>query len=684
MLALAASFVGILVAVAFLTFTWYGASQATRGELPPALWQMILEKQWMTRVVTVCAILIRVASSTQMGVFAALVAAIVLERTGVIAEQLALMSVIRSVNNGPRSHLRNAFISVRSGVRLGYVAIVSIAFLTLVALQFTSTLLLGDFSATDVVIGTTQDSLAFGVTALPNGSVDTNAASSYALSSTGIDPWRSSPATYVRFAELSQSPSKGPDYVDTGSSLRAFVPLRLPDDRSALRNFTGPATVVDTRVICIAPSIMIYKVQMSADSASLYFNLTMEGSYPGLHLSDPRQFDTESHHSLVRDTYICGAQTVWDNTSTTWGLSICDVSQQGWTIDMDLGIKPDTSLETPLSYLTFNTSGGINWPDSFLWTSDTDEDVSAGVEWQQTTSGPWRNIYADVDGRDIGLNVSLCFSNPTTDDFHVDISGENHASEPTISWNAQQREYDTRDVRSLLGAVAEPLTPRQRGIYDLAQPSVQEAQATMPFVSDAISNALFFSFPMTSVVWNSNETEDQNDLMPTVVLGESSSGNAMHVTHDAIFTQTLKETGNPALALQALNTVLTQVTYYDSLPRFELSSPAQLRMVSKVSVPAKWTELIIVMVLLAMHSIMLIAAIVVFLLATEHTQLGNIWQTVAQISSRGTSDILNQVTGMSDKEVRNYLKSAGKAQLEVVLVTSADSRQSEAIFCSRT
>lgn len=688
LLAMVASFVGILVAMAFLTFTWYGASQATRGELPPALWQKILEKQWMTRVVTVCAISIRVASSTQMGVFAAIVAAIILERTGVIAEQLALMSVIRSVNNGPRSHLRNAFLSARSGVRLGYVAIISIAFLTLVALQFTSTLLLGDFSSTDIVLGTTQDNLAFGVMAIPNVPVDTNdfslTARSTALSSTGIDPWRFGPATYVRFAELAQLPFTAMNYVDTGESLRAFIPLRLPEDRSALRSFSGPATVVDTRVMCIAPSIIIHKVRKSDNFVSLYFNLTMEGSYPGLNLSDPRQSDDPgSIHSSVRVTYICGARTVSDNTSTTWGLSMCDVSRQGWTVDMDLGIKPNTSTATPLSYLIFNTTGGPDWPDSFTWTADTD-DVSAGIEWQQTVSGPWCNIFANVDGHNIGLNASLCFSNPATDDFHVDISGENHASEPTISWNAQKGEYDTRNVRTLLGAVSEPLAPRRRGIYDLAKPSDRESQDTMSFISDAVYNALYYKFPLTHLFWNFNKTKDQNDLMSTVVFGASSFGNQAHVTHDAIFVQTLQETGNPALALQALNTVLTQVTYYDSLPRFELSSPAQYRMVSRVSVPARWTGFAVVTVLLAMHSIMLIAAVVVFLLTTEHTQLGSTWQTVAQISSRETSGILDRVAGMSDKEVREYLQSIGKAQSEAVLVTGGSSRQSEAIFRSKT
>jgi hypothetical protein len=81
-----ASSLDTLLAVAFLAFIEYGASQASQGDLPPTLWLKILGKQWMTRAVTVCAILIRVASSTQMEVFAAVIAAIILETTGVIAE----------------------------------------------------------------------------------------------------------------------------------------------------------------------------------------------------------------------------------------------------------------------------------------------------------------------------------------------------------------------------------------------------------------------------------------------------------------------------------------------------------------------------------------------------------------------------------------------------------------------
>lgn len=674
LLAMVASSIATLIAVAFLTFTWYGASRASRGHVPSALWLKILDKQWMTRVVTVCAILIRVACSTQMGVFAAVVAAIVLETTGVVAEQLALISVVRSVNNGPRSHLGNAFSSVRSGVRLGYVAIILVAFFNLVALQFTSTLLLGDFNPINIVLGTEQETLAFGVTALPNGPGDTNAASSYELSSTGIDAWRTGPSTYVRFAEFAQPPSVALDYVDTGSALRAYVPLRSPDARSAIRNFSGPATVFDSRVICVPPVMTLFGVKMSGSEVSLYFNLTMNGSFPGLILGV----------SLVQITHICGAETVWDNTSSKWGLTMCDVSSGSGAVDMDVATNPNISRASPRSYLVLNTTGGLNWPESFLWTPDMGVDASAGAEWQQTTSGPWRNIFTTVNGLDVGLNASLCIANPATVDYLVDIYGEDHISEPSLSWNVQQRSYDVDDIRNLLGAVAEPPTLRERGIYNLQPPSIQDAQSTMSYTLDSIYSTLYWRFSMSNTGWGFNETADAGNIRSTIVFENPSNANSLHVTHDAIFTQTLKKTSNPALALQALNTVLTQVMYYDALPRFEISGPAQYRTVSSVNVPARWTGFTVIMVLLATHFIVVIAAIAVFLLTTEHSQLGSTWQAVAQMTSAETSDILDHVADMSDKEARRYLERKGKDQSEVVLAASIDSGRSEVVFRGRS
>jgi hypothetical protein len=262
----------------------------------------------------------------------------------------------------------------------------------------------------------------------------------------------------------------------------------------------------------------------------------------------------------------------------------------GWTLNLNGTTRPEQSK----AYLLFNATVGIDWSRSFPWTFDSN-----------------------------GWNVSLCISNSATQNYHVDISGESHAFEPTISWKPQSRSYDTLDIRKLLGAVTDSPTPRERGIYDLKLPSQQRALDTMSFVTDTISGTLYERFQMSDYRFGFDRTGDQfiKSLRqrPTIIFEESSHENALHSTHDAIFTHTLKETGNPALALQALNTVLTQIAYYDSLHRFDASSHAEYRMASLANISTKWTGFTIVMFLLAAHLIMVIVATVVFVFTTKHS-----------------------------------------------------------------
>src|SRR5204863_8773397 len=56
------------------------------------------------------------------------------------------------------------------------------------------------------------------------------------------------PAFFPTFAEYSEHPSSADDFVDTGLTLRALFPLAAESSRSLVRNYTGPATVFDSRV----------------------------------------------------------------------------------------------------------------------------------------------------------------------------------------------------------------------------------------------------------------------------------------------------------------------------------------------------------------------------------------------------------------------------------------------------
>jgi hypothetical protein len=91
----------------FLAFLWDGADKSTHGSSPQQLWLTIAKNDWTVRTVTVCSVLISVAVTAQMGVFAAMFAAVFLKHTGLPTGQFPVMSMLRSINTGPLSLFTN-------------------------------------------------------------------------------------------------------------------------------------------------------------------------------------------------------------------------------------------------------------------------------------------------------------------------------------------------------------------------------------------------------------------------------------------------------------------------------------------------------------------------------------------------------------------------------------------------
>ncbi|KAF3040314.1 hypothetical protein E8E12_007757 [Didymella heteroderae] len=230
-----ASFLGM----AFLAFLWSGSETARNGRPTPVLWFTIAETpNWATRVVTIGSVVIRIATAAQMGVFAALVAAWTLETTGASAENLPLLSIIRTVNNGPQSHVWNVFHSMRVGSKKFYSAMILLAITDALALQFTSTLLVTDFGAATVIPRASRQGVGYGVAGEFYN--DTRSQNGRIQASTGINLNLAAPPAYPRFAEFSDPVSShfGTDYADTGETYRALLPLGSSNAREPLRPYT--------------------------------------------------------------------------------------------------------------------------------------------------------------------------------------------------------------------------------------------------------------------------------------------------------------------------------------------------------------------------------------------------------------------------------------------------------------
>ena len=175
--------IAILLAIAFLTFLWaVSINGTTSGNLPP-LWKLITERRWTARVITLCSILIRVATAAQLCVFAAIVAALILERVGASAQDFPLLSMIRCANTGPQALIWNVLHTMKTGSQIGYSLLIVVTILNAFALQFTSTILLTDLGLQYVVLNhATVKDIYFGFSTDGKNKNNTN---TYA----GVDFW---------------------------------------------------------------------------------------------------------------------------------------------------------------------------------------------------------------------------------------------------------------------------------------------------------------------------------------------------------------------------------------------------------------------------------------------------------------------------------------------------------------
>ncbi|KAF9699213.1 hypothetical protein EKO04_003121 [Ascochyta lentis] len=669
--------VAICLAMAFLALLWSGSESARHGLPTPALWFAIIQKpNWATRVVTVGSVLVRLATAAQMGILAALMAAWTLETTGASAEHLPLLSIIRTVNNGPQSHIWNVFHSLRTGAKRFYSAIIILAILDALALQFTSTLLVTDFGPAVIVPGALNQTVAYGLLSQYDSDLDGNSGKVQAW--TGVDLNQAAPPTYPRFAEFTGKNSShiGMDYVDTGEILRAFLPLGLPDTRAVLREFKGPATAVDSRVRCARPSMSITNVTFLVQSGTnepyeiiLLGNITMEGAVPGITVNV-----TESSGSFMATAMA----RIYANTSD-WRLSYSLVNVG----DLSTPTSPlDPSADGLVSFLLLNITGN-DWA-SVLESINYETGVVGPYSWTQESSGVWSDLRTSNETIDIGISATVCFVSMASTDLWIHANSERDFAEPrNMSWVRKLWKYETGNVRRMLGATQEPLSLNDRGILDFKQPANW---------TESILNTTSQDFITASILDGLRKLEnpdmkmyypdyDESRVYPqTAVLTPYSPYNSINRAHTALFQDVIQTTENPALAFQAMFTTISSMAYYNALPLFFMDQNATVASSKSFTIPVQWTGFAVVVALLFVHAILVITAVVLFLCKTDHSLLGNAWQAVAQVSSSDTMDTMHHATNMTDLEVKRLLRMNNGEDDEVVLKTGVDSGRSQAVY----
>lgn len=131
----------------------------------------------------------------------------------------------------------------------------------------------------------------------------------------------------------------------------------------------------------------------------------------------------------------------------------------------------------------------------------------------------------------------------------------------------------------------------------------------------------------------------------------------LNLVLDCVFRDVLAQTANPALAWQALLTMVLRIAYYNWLPAFDLSSDVSVTSMVSCQIPKRTIGFVVVMVNLILHLIAFSAVVCWFCSTTQYSSLGQSWQVVAQLKAPAIEDILQEATILDDKEVEKKLGS---------------------------
>ena len=566
-----------------------------------------------------------------------MLASIALETHGVSFLQAATISISRAVTTSPHDLLWS-FLNDSKRLR----TIVTILFtlsLAMVALasQFISTILLSD--------------LGTGVLDMNNASVLT-----YALNSSNPHPDQGSnfvqtrPAFYPIFAESREAATSQENGItDTGTTIRALLPIADANTRQQLQHYVGKGTIFDSRVVCIRPN-STSELTITLPFATVA-SLTLNGTIitmlkPPLLAYDPK-YVFPSH---TRFSAGCAASIPDESHPDDWGVSMCNMS-------------PGDVLD---GYLVVNVSGTFqNWIDQAGTGGWNDTEGNSGVIQSSTLEAVEDNEWLHLKGTKAIISFSYCYWNYHAADIDIEaVSPGGILREPVPGWIAKIGSWDTTDIRLQLG-----------------QSSI--GQNVLRLGNSTSSNTTQY-FDFLRAGNQSNSTTNLESLEGSIPQGlvlcsycqiDISLASRVHTIQGAVVRDILRETGQLNIALQAFVTTLFQMSYYDFLGQFDIQAPADMALQVPFLMPVRSKGLLAVATMFTVHLFLITTISVLFFFKTKYTMMGNPWQAVSQLTSEETEDVITNGTMSTDRDIGKRLKPLGLKRRRVILKSSDDSER---------
>ncbi|KXJ94827.1 hypothetical protein Micbo1qcDRAFT_202633 [Microdochium bolleyi] len=621
--ALALSTAALIAVIFFLQFLWFGTEANTQ-------WRNLVSHDWrLPSAVTLSTLVIRAAGAAQTTIAVSLVASVLLE-SHVRLSRVPEVSIMRFSNPGSWVSGWIMCETVPANPLAGLLGVLLL--LVSLALQFSSTILLADFATVPALTynATTHLNVSYGGAL---GMLGTEYTQSGSI-------WSSTPHQFPVFAEHNE-----PDYVqfsdnihDTGVSVRALLPVNSQSHRELLSEYNGYLTMVDTRVACVRPNLEDVRLVPTevpgmagkpATFAHFEGRVSTNESIPLLAtsiLKEPAEFR-------------CLANNHEEPSSLGFG-------QVAFTLcpfDLDMGGL--------LSPLTFHKIGGL----AYLLFNHTNttlgvKNVSEG--WTTSPDGIWSKLRAPTSFAQgpAEVRATLCydarsFSNTTRlvkatsgkrriEPQIVVAFAANNGSETSLL-DSQFASIDTAPVRSQLGATSHKESTEERGILDLyISPDYNDSQIEVKSLEVYGSSNYFLDRTLSLMTvrptFRINSILLCNGCIST--WAEAPGKNyVIDETLRAIFFDTLQDTGSPAVALQALFTIVSQMAYQRLRPYFYVSNTGRVTIKQDLNIPVHKRGFGIVVAMVLLQCVLVAASVVLFHRRSRCTHLADSWQVMAHV-----------------------------------------------------
>ncbi|RYP53572.1 hypothetical protein DL770_010987 [Monosporascus sp. CRB-9-2] len=610
---------GLLIVAAgagFISFLWYGTADNH-------VWRRIILNNWATRAVTLTSIALRIAVVTQGSVCLSMLAAIALEKSKVPLDSVGSISMVRA--GGDKGLLPTlvdfAWPMLRRGPRLDQLILPTVLLTAaIMALsQFISTALLSDvvlrlFPGYNKTVQVGYDYAYY-----PDRGFFYTMVSSSSL-------WEANPPTsWPMFAEYYEPPIVQDNVSDTGLSLRAFLPLAA-NERRLVRNYSGMALVLDSRVTCQRPVLEDIRLSSSWISGRVRPST-----------STPRL--DEPGRSVE---FLCAPPDPG---------TICELNAAAITI----GDFNQFSGGLVSEFREFPTSPGQNKSGAaFL------------ILFQPQYSFADRPEFVAADLGDWPFVASLCYTSLDVADRWIDAFSDTNRTEPTTSWINSSSFYDFSFIATQLttgghdnapSTSYNPKTVEERGIMRF-QPSAdwsgRESSIPLNDGPGLINMSTYLPFltgrlhlqrhPESAPFGYRTESNGLGNQSAFVVPFDfpfiELEGHFMDKWISQLFEDFLTNQ-SLSTALQAVITSLAGIEYYAHLGLF--NKFANVSTVSFVTVQtpggqfgqkraAAGLGFIAVMTLLAVHTALVTIVSVRFWVQASDTRIGDDWQAIAQVA----------------------------------------------------